>query len=72
MRMGIALSKKHGKAVERNRIKRLIRESFNKNLHMLQKNWAVVVLPRVADGYSFKTFEKSFIICFKKVNGWGK
>ncbi len=72
MRMGIALSKKHGKAVVRNRIKRLIREAFNKNSHMLKKNWAVVVMPHPAEEYSFVAFEKSFLNCFKKVNGWEK
>ena len=35
-RLGLAISKKNAKrAVDRNRIKRLIRESFRQNLHML-------------------------------------
>ena len=68
MRMGIALSKKHGKAVVRNRIKRLIREAFEKNSHILKKNYSFVVMPRVAEEYSLKAFEKSMVSCFKKVN----
>ncbi len=68
MRMGIAVSKKHGKAVVRNRIKRLLREAFSKNSKMLGKSWAVVILPRVAEEYSYRAFEKSLISCFKKVN----
>ena len=72
MRMGIALSKKHGKAVERNRIKRLLREAFRNNSHILEKKWAVIIMPHVAGSYSYKTFEKSITTCFKKVNGCGK
>ena len=69
MKMGIALSKKHGKAVVRNRIKRLLREVFSKNSHLLTKNWAVVILPHVSTEYSYVAFEKSMLLCFKKVNG---
>lgn len=65
--MGIALSKKHGKAVKRNRIKRLIREVFSKNSHMLKKNWSVIILPKVAEEYSYAAFEKSIVSCFKKI-----
>lgn len=67
-RMGIAVSKKHGKAVKRNRIKRLIREVFSKHSPMLKKSWSFIVVPKVAENYSYSAFEKSIISCFKKVN----
>ena len=68
MSMGIAVSKKHGKAVKRNRIKRLLREVFAKNTHLLSKNWSFILMPKVAESYSYAAFEKSIVSCFKKVN----
>ena len=68
LKMGIALSKKHGKAVVRNRIKRLIREVFSKNSHILNGKYSIIVAPKVLESYSFSSFEKSIVSCFKKVN----
>ena len=67
-KMGIVVSKKHGKSVTRNRIKRLLREVFKKNLPMAEKTYSFIIMPRPAEEYTFKTFEKSIIICFKKLN----
>ena len=66
--MGIALSKKHGKAVKRNRIKRLVRAAYDRQIENLDANYSVVVLPKVQDNYSYKEIEKSLLSCFKKIN----
>lgn len=67
--MGVAISKKHGKAVKRNRIKRLVRAAFIANLENLKGNYSMVILPKVCPEYTFKDIERSLNSCFKRMGG---
>ena len=72
VKMGIAVSKKHGKATRRNRIKRLLRAAFSATQNKLEGTYCIVLLPKVAEEYSYKAFESSLLSCFKKVNACAK
>jgi ribonuclease P protein component len=49
-RLGVSVSKDHGGAPRRNKIKRLLREAFRHERHALPKNLDVVLIPRTREG----------------------
>ena len=65
MTMGISVGKRHGKSVKRNKIKRLVREAFRLTQSTMKGRYAIVIIPKVAEEYSFHTFEQHFLAVIK-------
>ncbi len=68
LKFGISLSKKHGKAFKRNRIKRLLRASFNCYEKLITQNYYIIILPKVMEEYNFLEFTKDIEFALKKGN----
>ena len=66
--VGISVGKRHGKSVQRNRIKRLLREAFRAVASDIVGNYAIVLIPKVCEEYSFFTYEKHLRSIVKKEN----
>ena len=70
-KFGIAVSKKQGKAVNRNRIKRLIRESYKNLENKIEKGISIVVVinkNKEIKEISYKDIEENFIKTLRKAN----
>lgn len=68
LKVGYSLGKKHGKAVKRNRIKRLLRASTREVFKNLNISYNVVFLPKVQEEYSFNEYVKDMTYLIKKEN----
>ncbi|NLX62251.1 MAG: ribonuclease P protein component [Tissierellia bacterium] len=68
-RVGITVTKKIGKSVVRNKVKRRIREIIRKNFHNIKEEYDIILVPKknVVD-IDFKTLE-SAVIHILKISG---
>ena len=66
LKAGFAVSKKHGGSVKRNRVKRLLRESFRSFIPNFGQNFFFVFIPKVKDEYTLNLFKESMGYIFKK------
>ena len=65
-KMAVCVGKKHGKSVQRNRIKRLLRAAFDNYAGKISP-CAVLILPKVRETYSFGEFDRDIgKICKKE------
>ena len=66
IKVGFAVSKKHGGSVKRNKIKRLLRESFRSFMPYFGKNFFFVFIPKVENEYTLTKFKQDMAYIFKK------
>ena len=68
-RIGITVSKKVGKAVERNKIKRRLREAVKLHLHELKEPFDIIFIARPKiKGISYQDVEKNMVSLLRRAH----
>ncbi len=65
-KMCVSVGKRHGKSVQRNRIKRLIREAFRAVADEIVGGYEIVIIPKVKEEYSYHEYERHFRAMIKR------
>ena len=66
LKIGYSVGKKHGGAVVRNRIKRLLRAIMRTKVPKINGNYHFVIVPKAAEEYTFERFERDIDITLAK------
>ncbi|MDD4570445.1 MAG: ribonuclease P protein component [Tepidanaerobacteraceae bacterium] len=70
-RLGVSVSKKVGKSVVRNKIKRRVKEIFRINIDSIKKGWDIVISARpAASSLEYKKIEKEMKTLLKRGRIW--
>ena len=68
-RLGVTVSTKIGGAVQRNRVRRRLKEIYRLNENILQRGYDIVIVARVRSRYAgYREIEASVLSAFRKLN----